>query len=299
MVGKAEIESEISEIYSILGNTCRRKIILLLGNKGPTTFTELKRHLKTSVGTLYYNLDQLRGYISQDKNKRYFLTPKGLKTFKLIKRESSRIEEIVRPKHIMLELFERSIGKILLPESFFTKMYNNYLYTIILALISVSIGVSGNVIAYLKLNLLEYSLISIDLIHKNYVTLSFFSYNIVLPLKIWISLSILKSWIFITLLSEILSYLLGSKTHRPEFILVILVAMFPIFLYPYLYLIFPQTFIGYIVLTVIYRLILQVFTIGFLTISISIFRGLSIERSFIVTFIIFYLSYTLSSYIQL
>ena len=86
-------ESDLFKIYQALGNPHRRKIIMLLGeNPDGLAFSELKRELNLSVGTLYYNLDQLGDLVHQKSDKRYALTEKGFIAYKMLKSDIEKIK---------------------------------------------------------------------------------------------------------------------------------------------------------------------------------------------------------------
>jgi DNA-binding transcriptional ArsR family regulator len=85
-------EADLFKIYQALGNPHRRGIIMLLGeNPEGLTFSELRRRLNLSVGTIYYNLDQLEDLVCQKSDRRYALTEKGLLAYEMLK---SNIEMI-------------------------------------------------------------------------------------------------------------------------------------------------------------------------------------------------------------
>ncbi|MCS7364999.1 MAG: winged helix-turn-helix domain-containing protein, partial [archaeon GB-1867-035] len=70
-------DEEITRMYQALGSSLRRRIIEFLGTRGKARVTEIKKALKVSTGSLYYNLELLRDLIDRDENKKYYLTEKG------------------------------------------------------------------------------------------------------------------------------------------------------------------------------------------------------------------------------
>ncbi|MCX8205003.1 MAG: helix-turn-helix domain-containing protein [Candidatus Nezhaarchaeota archaeon] len=86
-------DEEVSQIYQALGNPHRRKIIQLLGSRGPMSFSELRQSLNISIGALYHNLGQLGPLISQLSDKRYALTERGSAVYSLMKRELDLLED--------------------------------------------------------------------------------------------------------------------------------------------------------------------------------------------------------------
>ncbi|MEM2213790.1 MAG: winged helix-turn-helix domain-containing protein [Candidatus Nezhaarchaeales archaeon] len=86
-------ESDLFKIYQALGNPHRRNIIMLLGeNPEGLTFSDLRRRLNLSVGTLYYNLDQLEDLIYQKNDKRYALSEKGLLAYKMLRDDLEKVK---------------------------------------------------------------------------------------------------------------------------------------------------------------------------------------------------------------
>lgn len=85
-------ETDLFKIYQALGNPHRRRIIMLLGeNPEGLTFSELRKRLSLSVGTLYYNLDQLEDLIYQKGDRKYALSEKGLLAHKMLKDDLERV----------------------------------------------------------------------------------------------------------------------------------------------------------------------------------------------------------------
>ncbi len=272
---------EVNIIYSILGNPHRRKIIMYLGERGKASFTDLKKFLGVSVGTLYYNLDNLKSLIEQDEDKKYMLNEKGLKIYEIISKETKRIEEMYKESGFLTRIYKRTLAKVLTPINFFTFMYRNTLVAFVWSVLALIIGLSGTTLANLSLILFDYKIDAQGSVP--YITQA---------------AMLIISWLVIVAVSEILSRILGSRVSRPEFIAAVLVAMLPVLIYPYFYL--TATYFGVLYewgtvigLNLVLR-ILQVISICFLTTAISVFKGLSMERAFIISFIIFYISFTIS-----
>lgn len=102
------------------------------------SFTDFKAALDVRVGTLYYHFDALSRLISQDKQKRYILTPLGLKTYEL-----SRSEEFTASSPLSMQYHRlpktRSgasdyLRNLFLPSGFFSYIYSKPKIGILLAL---------------------------------------------------------------------------------------------------------------------------------------------------------------------
>ena len=276
---------ELEYLYNVLGNQHRRNIVLFLGRKGEASFTELRRHLGISVGTLYYNLDNLRGLVEQKPNKKYTLTPKGKKVYEVISKEIKRIEEMYREPHSIVKFYNNYIGKYITPVDLFARLYKRTLLISILGIAVFILGLYGVTLTKLDLTLLEYSLEK-----RLFVQ--------IIPEEYWYVFKFSMSLIVMVILSTLLAKLFGSKIERPELIASLIIALAPLVSYPYLYLLFKNLGILHewssVILLIIIMRLLQIFTIGFLTASLSVFAQLSLERAFIIVFIIMYLSLTLS-----
>lgn len=86
-------EDELSRMYQALSNPHRRRIIELLGKRGPLSFSELRRSLNISIGALYHNLEQLGPLVFQLSDRRYALTDKGVAVYNLMRREADLLED--------------------------------------------------------------------------------------------------------------------------------------------------------------------------------------------------------------
>lgn len=67
-----------------LNHPVRKRIIELLGSRGSMSFTEMRNEMNLPVGTLYYHLDVLRGYVLQDEERRYYLSKDGRKLYDML-----------------------------------------------------------------------------------------------------------------------------------------------------------------------------------------------------------------------
>jgi len=72
-------------LYGIVSHPLRRRVVELLGDEGPTGFTQIKSRLNVRVGTLYYHFDMLAGLVAQDSQKRYVLTEAGKDAYRKLR----------------------------------------------------------------------------------------------------------------------------------------------------------------------------------------------------------------------
>jgi DNA-binding transcriptional ArsR family regulator len=68
---------DLSQYYTLLRDPTRRKIIEILGSQEKIGFKELREALGLGVGTVYYHLDMLSDFITQDKSRKYSLNDRG------------------------------------------------------------------------------------------------------------------------------------------------------------------------------------------------------------------------------
>jgi hypothetical protein len=65
------------DFYYALGHELRRRIIKIIGENEFSSFTQLKKNLQVSTGTIYHHLETLEKLITQKTNKKYYLTDLG------------------------------------------------------------------------------------------------------------------------------------------------------------------------------------------------------------------------------
>ena len=258
--------------------------MLFLGEVGEAGFTELRRHLGISVGTLYYNLDNLRGLVIQKPNKKYALSERGRRVYEIISKEVKRIEEMYREPHFIVKFYNKYIGRFITPVDLFSRMYKNAILTTAVGLGVLILGILGLTLSGLDITVLDFS--------------PQMQTPAGVPRFLWSSLKLLGSWLVIVGISASLAKLFGSQIERPEMVSALIIAIAPILVYPYIYYLFTTlnlfTEWVFVLLSNLILRILQIITVGFLTASISVFSGISLERAFFIAFIIVYLSLTLS-----
>lgn len=271
---------ELVRIYRALGHPLRRDIIKYLGEHGKASFTELKRNLKVSVGTLYYNLDQLKDLVTQDPDKKYVLTKRGQVAYNLMKRDQEHLILYEGLHNEKMTYIIRILYPIFFPK-WFTYLIMNNRMLIPAAVFSLAIGLLTSTMSRLELSIMFYYIAT---------TTSFISLGV----------KYLFSWVSIFLLSDIISWILQGR-HRGHFklMLAIAVAMMPLAIYPTIHVIimrslpeypvfmgisFRRLFLGLILI------LLQLMTICYLASSLNQIKRLEIERAFIVASIIYYIN---------
>ncbi|MEA2069888.1 MAG: winged helix-turn-helix domain-containing protein [Asgard group archaeon] len=85
-------ETEEELIYSALGSSIRREILVFIKEHGKVGFVELRERFDLKVGSLYHQLNSLEKLVSQDENKKYFLSSLGEIAYKILMTNKDKIE---------------------------------------------------------------------------------------------------------------------------------------------------------------------------------------------------------------
>ena len=78
-------EEELARWYFLFRSPARLKILELLYERGPLTFSELRKELGLGVGTIYYHLSIISDLIRRDARRRYALNELGLRVYRAIR----------------------------------------------------------------------------------------------------------------------------------------------------------------------------------------------------------------------
>jgi hypothetical protein len=84
----ATTQLDITKVMKIVNHPIRKRLIQLLGSKGPLTWKEISGEIGTGTGGLYYHVDALEGIVSRDGEKKYLLTPIGLEIYRYLENAS-------------------------------------------------------------------------------------------------------------------------------------------------------------------------------------------------------------------
>ncbi len=281
-------EEELYKIYSILASQIKRNIIKFIGTKGKAGATEIRKELKISVGALYYNLDDLIGFVTQDQDKKYKLTEKGKVVFNLLVNERERISDLIGSSpHPYIDKIKSIVYALFTPLALFVRICRDLKLVLPLSIVVMLVGLLGMRIGNFELVLIS----PID--NSKWILLAS------LTKDVRILLSMLISWISIFLICEVGALIAGSKIISSEFANASMISLSPIFAYPYINIIlsrFQGTLLGYIVLGMILRL-LQILSLLLLTAFITSYKKLRVTKSFIISTVIFYIAIVIESLI--
>ncbi|MCD6369722.1 MAG: winged helix-turn-helix transcriptional regulator [Thermoproteales archaeon] len=274
-------EKELIKIYSILAHPVKRKIIQYLGRKKSATATELRNELKVSTGALYYSLDDLAGYVGQNEDRRYFLTPKGYKLYELMISERERLREILPERERTFNSVIEALENVLIPYIPFRKLRENNRLLLFLSTVLFLVSLTGVMTTDMDVTFLSVSDSRIfNPFHANLGPLG-------------IAVKFILNWVGVFLLLEVFSRISGSRNMDSDFFLATFVSLAPSYLYPYVSLavnmLLLSAFWKSIILTLLLR-ILQITSLCFLTASLTVFKHLRKDLAFILSSILFYIS---------
>ena len=268
---------DISKIYSAVSHPFRKRIIEIIGEKGWSTFTELKKELQTTVGTLYYHIDMLKGLITQDERKRYILTERGKLAYRLLVSDEERfkavslIEKKTLP-HTAFSRFYASLKGLVLPIRLFELIYTNPARMIPETLLIIGFGAWLSAASGLE---------PIMLFYHNPFRIS--------PLRI--VLQYVVGWLVIFALCEFFTFLLFKRGGGGELALLVGCAfsLLPLDIFPVVWLLLGRT-IPSSYLSSAAMFLLQAWSLGLLTSTVCLSKGLRPDKGALVSVLIAYIN---------
>ena len=256
--------SDQSQLHLLLKDETRRKIIVMLGEQERVGFKEFRETLKTGVGTLYYHLDILSDYITQDKNRKYQLNERGRLLYRAVKEGSMptalKLDRTYQSGWMRWIFLSPIMGRI--------DRTNMWLPISMAILVLGAIGAS---LARLDPMLLFYT----PTTRSFEMTATFFIF--------W--------WIGAFLLLDLMAYLLYRRTGDDVRLFICIgIAAAPVAAYPYLHMalfpLIPAFLVSYLLRGVL--LVLQVWSLVLLTSALSYGKGLRLERAVVLSLIMLY-----------
>jgi len=265
-------KDDVLRAYQILAHPVKRGIIKFLGEKGRAGFSELQRHLNTSTGTLYYNLEQLEGFVKQDDARKYMLTEKGKALYEILTKDEERLKAYLSsmssPALMRFKRIFKPLRVLFLPK-WLEYLVSKDSYYLILSVVSLILSFISICIGKLR-----FSLFFFTGVIENYVVL-FLSY--------------ILSWLMIYALLELLSLLFhGIYRGHLRLFLSVPSGLIPLLIYPIVYHIISRyTYSDFIIGTGL--ILLQTMAIGYLTVILSSVKKLRMEHAFIIVSIVYYI----------
>jgi len=258
-------KDEASRYHTLLRDPARRKIIEILGEQGKCGFKELRSSLGLGVGTVYYHLDMLSDFLSQDKSRKYALNERGQLLYHSLK------EGDVSPAlKVGSEALSHRVGRWLFLSPVFAKTASLEIF-LPLGIIALVLGAVGSALAKQE-------------------PVFFFYFPSRLSFEGTI-LMFLFYWVGLFLLADAIIYMLARRTGGDlQLFACIGVSALPLALFPYVYMVIPADLAW---MSRYALLILQVWTLLLLSSAFSFGKGLRLDRSIIVSLIILYLNIVL------
>lgn len=249
-------------IFSVVSNPVRIKIIEILASQGPMSFSDLKKILNISTGSIYHHLAQLSNFIEQDENRKYKLNPEGRRLYEFLKKNKEKIGFA----------FEED------KKSFLLYMSNLAVYvytgenTKLLFLLPLFLLGSAYV---LQISSLETRMLFL----KDVQFLSFESSLIQVTI----------SWLSVFLISEILSYLFQrTRGGHVDLLLNVSITFIPLIIFS-IFWFFTSKILEPNFLRAIFALF-QAWSLAILIKGLQFSKGLSLERSLVISLVIFFIS---------
>jgi len=269
-------DDEVARIYQVLSSPVRQRIIEFLGVRGKASVTEIKRALKISTGSLYYNLDLLGDLVYRDVDKKFALTEKGWIAYNLIisGRESILDLKIFR-NHIIPFKVRSRLSLILHPRWLFMTLAELRMLSILAVILVLAAGALICYYARVELTLYVYSFRPVQ--------------------APWItSLKFILSWIAIYGLANLLTFIIHGRTGGYLTLLGgLAIATIPLLICPLLSLMVPGFSENYQLLSAI-MIAMQLLSCLLLSTAISVSKNMSIQRSLLIGFLILYLNLTIA-----
>jgi DNA-binding transcriptional ArsR family regulator len=252
---------DVSRYYTLLKDPTRRRIIKMLGDRGKIGFKELKEELKLSVGTIYYHLDMLADFLTQDEQRKYLLNDDGKLLYKLLK------TGLLPPTLEIKEAVGHRLGRYFLFSPIFAKAVRP-IRLLPISILILAIGAIGSALAKIDPILFFYFPSKNDFIT--------------------ISISFILQWISLFLFLDVMIYLLYRRVGGDfQLFICISISSFPLAIFPYIYLHIPPNFAMYILL------ITQIWCLLLLSSASCFGKGLRFDKSIVISLITLYINIAL------
>lgn len=250
---------DLSRYYTLLRDPARRKIIEILGAHEKIGFKELREVLGLGVGTVYYHLDMLSDYITQDKQRKYRLNDKGQMLYKILKDGS------IPTSLEISEAFSHRLGKWLFLSPVFAKTVKP-LRLLPVSMVILFLGALGSSYAKLDPALFFY--------------FPYSSYNFTGILTLFFF-----NWIGLFLFAEFLTYLLYRRVGNDlQLFTCIGLAAFPIAIFPYIYIFTSETIAQYSLF------ILQIWSLLLVSAAFCFGKGIRLDKAIVISLAAMYLN---------
>ncbi|MDI6904642.1 MAG: winged helix-turn-helix domain-containing protein [Candidatus Bathyarchaeia archaeon] len=253
---------DLSRYYTLLRDPARRKIVEILGTQEKIGFKELRETLGLGVGTVYYHLDMLSDFLTQDKQRKYRLNDRGKMLHRILK------EGNVPPTLEISEAFSHRLAKWLFLSPVFAKTVKPLRFLPV-SIAILLLGALGSAHAKLDPALFFYF---------KYPTYSFTS----------IATLYIFNWIGLFLFAEFFTYLLYRRVGNDLQLFTCLgLAAFPTAIFPYIYLFISEAIPQYI------WFILVIWSLLLVSAAFCFGKGIRLDKAIVVSLTAMYLNIAL------
>jgi len=250
---------DLSRYYTLLRDPARRKIIDILGVQEKIGFKELREVLGLGVGTVYYHLDMLSDFLTQDKQRKYRLNDRGRALYRIMKEGS------VPATLEISEAFSHRIARWLFLSPVFAKTAK----PLMLLPVSIAILLIGAVgSAYAKLDSALFF----------YFPYSVYSFTGVIALYI-------LNWIGLFLFAELFTYVVYRRAGNDiQLFTCVGLATFPMAAFPYIYMSIPDIVSQYVMF------VLQIWSLLLISAAFCFGKGIRLDKALVISLIAMYLN---------
>ena len=253
------MEEDISRYHTLLRDPNRRKIIEILGQQEKIGFKELKQTLRLGIGTVYYHLDMLSNFLTQDKQRKYMLNDRGRLLYKALKDKS------LPPMLDIGEALGHRLGRYLFLSPIFTRT-TQPMILLPVAIVVLVIGAFGSAVANLDPALFFY------------FPYTAYEFETVIALFFF-------NWIGLFLFSDLIIFILYKRTGNELQLFTCLgIAAFPLSIFPYFLLFVSYEYTRY------FLLLFQVWSLLLISSAFCFGKGLRLDKSITISMIILYLN---------
>jgi hypothetical protein len=261
---------DLSRYYTLLRDPARRKIIEILGVQEKIGFKELRQTLGLGVGTIYYHLDMLSGFLSQDKQRKYRLNDRGQALYRVLK------DGNVPTALEIGETFSHHVGKWLFLSPVFAKTVKP-LRLLPVSIVILVLGAWGSAYAGLDPALFFYLRYSV---YSFYTIMVLYFFN----------------WIGLFLFADLFTYLLYKRTGNDlQLFTCFGIASFPLAIFPYAFMVVPAVFpmLGLADLDMVRQYVLvalQVWGLLWVSAACCFGKGIRLDKAIVVSLTVMYLN---------
>ncbi|MCD6235766.1 MAG: hypothetical protein J7J94_02070 [Thaumarchaeota archaeon] len=291
------------ELLWLLRYRTRRRILLAIGDAGKISATALRDSLKISTGSLYYNLRQLRGFVTQDKDRNYVLTEEGKRVYKALKEKGTvSAADLAEPESG--GRMARILTNLFFPVWLYTPLYEQKVVTFIVPALGFVLSTVLLIYSRQISILMHFYPVrpNVFLTAGSYLLNTLALYGLITVVAILFSGVLFKGSKGESVLDRVRKVAGASLLDEVKFFSSLIVACLPLMIFPAILslnrllglgLIPPERTPLYYQIRDVYLIIAQVATLPFLTALTAYGRRLNGATAALVTLVVFFVSHTI------